>query len=144
MASHQIVAKGAVCSALFTGRKVSSIELTPKGVVLLVFSTGHEVSSADAATLHADILMLFMQAIKSQALTLLASWVVAEPSLAVANKLHQQDLPNRILEDLVNRAHEYLPGPAAGAAVQVPVPSSLLLPTAFAFWLHVSCLLSAF
>ncbi|DBB14574.1 TPA: hypothetical protein ACH3X3_004843 [Trebouxia sp. C0006] len=58
-------------------------------------------------------------AMKSQALTLLASWVVAEPSLAVANKLHQQDLPNRILEDLVNRAHEYLPGPAAGAAVQV-------------------------
>ncbi|DBA92469.1 TPA: hypothetical protein ACH3X1_002702 [Trebouxia sp. C0004] len=58
-------------------------------------------------------------AMKSQALTLLASWVVAEPSLAVANKLHQQDLPNRILEDLVTRAHEYLPGPAAGAAVQV-------------------------
>lgn len=58
---------------------------------------------------------------KSQALTLLACWVVAEPSLAVANKLHQQDLTNRILEDLVNRAHEYLPGPAAGAAVQVPV-----------------------
>jgi len=86
----------------------------------------------------------FFQAMKSQALTLLASWVVAEPSLAVANKLHQQDLPNRILEDLVNRAHEYLPGPAAGAAVQVPVPSALQLPAEFAFWLHVSCLSFAF
>ena len=74
--------------------------------------------------------MLYAQAMKSQALTLLASWVVAEPSLAVANKLHQQDLPNRILEDLVNRAHEYLPGPAAGAAVQVPAP------------LHCYCLLN--
>ena len=59
------------------------------------------------------------QALKAQALTLLASWVVAEPSLAVANKLHQQDLPNRILEDLVNRAHHFLPGPHAGMAVQV-------------------------
>lgn len=88
--------------------------------------------------------MLHAQAMKSQALTLLASWVVAEPSLAVANKLHQQDLPNRILEDLVNRAHEYLPGPAAGAAVQVPVPSALLLPTESAFWLHICCLSSAF
>ena len=66
---------------------------------------------------------------KSQALTLLASWVVAEPSLAVANKLHQQDLPNRILEDLVTRAHVYLPGPAAGATVQVLLhcPFALLL-----------------
>ncbi len=56
---------------------------------------------------------------KSQALTLLASWVVTDPSLAVANKLHQQDLPNRILEDLVNRAHNFLLGPHAGVAVQV-------------------------
>lgn len=56
---------------------------------------------------------------KAQALTLLASWVVADPTLAVANRLHQQDLPNRILEDLVNRAHQFLPGPHAGMAVQV-------------------------
>lgn len=67
---------------------------------------------------------------KSQALTLLASWVVAEPSLAVANKLHEQDLPNRILEDLVTRAHVYLPGPAAGATVQVLLPFPL-----HPFWL---------
>ncbi|KAL3148728.1 hypothetical protein ABBQ38_014140 [Trebouxia sp. C0009 RCD-2024] len=58
-------------------------------------------------------------ALKAQALTLLASWVVADPSLAVGNQLHQQDLPNRILEDLVNRAHHFLPGPHAGMAVQV-------------------------
>lgn len=58
-------------------------------------------------------------AVKSQALTLLASWAVADPSLAVANRLHQQDLSNRILEDLINRAHLYLPGPHAGMAVHV-------------------------
>ena len=77
---------------------------------------------------------------KSQALTLLASWVVAEPSLAVANKLHEQDLPNRILEDLVTRAHVYLPGPAAGATVQVlsalplALPSGCLLAACFALY----------
>jgi len=136
--------KGVGFSVLFKGHEVSGIKMMPKGAVCSDLFTGHDVSSADAATLHADFLMLYAQAMKSQALTLLASWVVAEPSLAVANKLHQQDLPNRILEDLVNRAHEYLPGPAAGAAVQVPVPSVLRLPTEFAFWLHVSCLLSAF
>lgn len=79
---------------------------------------------------------------KSQALTLLASWVVAEPSLAVANKLHEQDLPNRILEDLVTRAHVYLPGPAAGATVQVlsalplALPSGCLLCCLLAFKAH--------
>ena len=67
-----------------------------------------------------------LQAMKSQALTLLASWVVADPSLAVANKLHQQDLPNRILEDLVNRAHQFLPGVHAGNAVQVCVTAFVL------------------
>ncbi len=81
----------------------------------------NQLHRGSSATLHTDYFMFDTQAMKSQALTLLASWVVAEPSLAVANKLHQQDLPNRILEDLVNRAHEYLPGPAAGAAVQVPL-----------------------
>ena len=65
------------------------------------------------------ITLLSGQALKAQALTLLASWVVADPTLAVANRLHQQDLPNRILEDLVNRAHQFLPGPHAGMAVQV-------------------------
>ncbi len=37
-----------------------------------------------------------------------------------------------------------LPGPGTGAAVQVPVPSALLLPTEPAFWLHICCLLPAF
>lgn len=60
-----------------------------------------------------------MQAMKAQALTLLATWVVADSSHSVAGRIRQQDLPARILEDLVNRAHHFLPGPHGQMAVQV-------------------------
>lgn len=60
-----------------------------------------------------------VQAMKAQALTLLATWVVADPSHSVAGRIRQQELPARILEDLVNRAHVFLPGPHGQMAVQV-------------------------
>ena len=60
-----------------------------------------------------------MQAMKAQALTLLATWVVADSSLGVAGRIQKQELPARILEDLVNRAHHFLPGPHGQMAVQV-------------------------
>ena len=63
--------------------------------------------------------MSYVQAMKAQALTLLATWVVADTSHAVAGRIRQQDLPARILEDLVNRAHHFLPGPHGQMAVQV-------------------------
>lgn len=64
----------------------------------------------------------YAQAMKAQALTLLATWVVADSSHVVAGRIRQQDLPSRILEDLVNRAHQFLPGPHGQMAVQVSLP----------------------
>lgn len=62
-----------------------------------------------------------IQAMKAQALTLLATWVVADSSHSVAGRIRKQELPARILEDLVNRAHVFLPGPHGQMAVQVSV-----------------------
>ena len=49
-----------------------------------------------------------MQALRTLALTLLSWWVTADTSFTIAQRVYQQELPARILEELVTRAHTYI------------------------------------